>query len=222
MSNIQKVEEAYLEEFIKDTLHDAKMINVKPKNARYHHNTSYKLTPELIRGGIKSMQERVDRGELILTPEEIKSREDENYVNGVDYISLSVANLDDLYPNEIEYNPFKATETDILISSDISASRRTTNYGNEFLASGIILPSEFRAIDFRILKLIENSKLKIGDKTYEEKLDDIVKSFNYLKEIANAMIESKLYVPLREMSDGNITLCKETVRNFPELQLIRK
>lgn len=222
MSKIEVIKENELEEFIKDIIHDAKMLNVKPKNARYHHNTSYKCTPELIRSGIKSVQERINRGEIELTPEQIKNRQDENYVNGMDYISLSVAGLDDLYPNEVEYNPFKATETDILISSEIPASRSTTNYGNEFLASGIILPSEFRAIDFRIFKLIEKSKQNIGNKTYEEKLEDIVKSFNYLKEIAGAMIESKLYVPLREMSNGNITLCKETVRNFPELQLIRK
>lgn len=222
MSNIQKVEESHLEEFLKDIIHDAKMLNVKPKNARYHHNTSYKRTSDIIRGGIKSVQERIDRGELTLSPEEIKNRQDENYVNGMDYISLSVTGLDDLYPNEVEYDPYKATETDILISSDIPASRSTTNYGNEFLASAIILPCEFKAIDFRIFKLIENSKLNYGNKTYDEKLEDIVKSFNYLKDIANAMIESKLYVPLREMSSGNITLCKETVRNFPELQLIRK
>lgn len=222
MKNIERVEEVHLEEFIKDIIHDAKMINVKPKNARYHHNTSYNRTSQLIYNGIKSIQERIDCGEITLTPEEIKSRQDENYVNGMDYISLSVAGLDDLYPNEIEYNPFKAAETDILISDNIQAVRRTTNYGNEFLASKIILPSEFKAIDFRIFKLIENSKLKIRDNTYEEKLEDIVKSFNYLKEIASAMIESKLYVPLREMSDGNITLCKEVVRNFPTLELIRK
>lgn len=222
MSNIEKVEEAHLEEFIKDIIHDAKMINVKPKDARYHHNTSYGRTPELIRSGIKSVQERINNGELTLTSEEIKRRQDENYVNGMDYISLSVAGLNDLYPNEVEYDPFKATETDILISSNIQAGRSTTNYGNEFLATGIILPSEFRAIDFRIFKLIERSKQNIDSKTYEEKLEDIVKSFNYLKVIAGAMIGSKLYVPLREMSDGNITLCKETVRNFPELQLIRK
>lgn len=222
MINIEKVEAKNLEEFIKDTINDAKMINVKPKDAKFHHNTSYKRTPELIRSGIKSVQEKINNGELSLTPEQIKNRQDENYVNGMDYISLSVAGLDDLYPNEVEYDPFKATETDILIANSIKASRTTTNYGNEFLATGIILPSEFRAIDFRIFKLIEKSKLNNGNKTYDEKLENIVKSFNYLKEIANAMIESKLYVPLREMSDGNITLCKETVRNFPELQLIRK
>lgn len=43
----------------------------------------------------------------------------ESHVNGKNSVSLSVIGLKDLYPNEVEYNPFSPNLVDFLITSDI-------------------------------------------------------------------------------------------------------
>ena len=72
---------------------------------------------------------------LTLDDEMIKTMDDlDSHANGSESISLAVVGLDDLNPDEFEYDPFSEKQVDILITSDIVARRVTTNYGNEFLS----------------------------------------------------------------------------------------
>lgn len=222
MERIDYIEERYLGEYVSDTLQSARIASVEVENAKYHHNRKFERTPEIIRHGIMSAQKRMDLGITSLTEKQLSSYEDESYVNGKDYISLAVVGLTDLYQGEDEYNPFVPHKTDILITSSLKTRRSSNNYGNEFLAESIILPSEFRAIDFRILKLIEQYKNGFNSKTQEEKFNEIITAYNSLRKIAIAIKETNLDIPFREMSDENITLDIDKASEFKEVVLVRK
>jgi len=53
----------------------------------------------------------------------------------------------------------------------------------------------------------------------DEKRKRIIECYNYLRKIAIALKEAKLNIPLREMSNGNITLDKEKVSCFKKLKV---
>lgn len=207
-------------EYVKDMLLTYKKSVEDVKNAKYHHNTLYENTPSIIRDGILSKSERLRLENRSLNDKEKLIYYDENCVNGLDNISLSVVGLNDLYRDELEYSPLGTRVTDILISSDIMASRCTQNYGNEFLVSKMIKNSDFRSIDVRLLtELDEIYQKKFFRETKEQKLNWFIQNYNYLKLIAQALIDNNLDIPLREMSNENITLDIYAVAKGPELVL---
>lgn len=211
-----RLEEKYIYEYIKDILNESK---VKPENVSdslYHHNRSFKRTPIVIRHGILSLKDLNDLGIEKMTDKQLELYSDEtSHINGIENISLALTGLTDLYRDEDEYDPYSPYKPDILIDRSVVARRSTYNYGNEFLASSPITNDKFRSIDIRLFNLISE---------YEKKNNidgpkDLIEKYNYLREIAQAIIEAKLSLPLREMSNENLTLDIEKIKNMPILEL---
>ena len=112
---------------------------------------------------------------------------------------------------------------DILISGDIFARRRHKNYFNEYLADDIIFPEKFKAIDVRIIKVSENNEKVYRWPSREARILDLKKMYNGLSEIAIAIKEMNLDIPLREMSyEDNMALDIDQVASFPKISLIKK
>jgi len=213
MQNI-KIEDKHIVEYITDMLMSMKTNSKEVYDARFHHNTPYEKATNIIYNGILSKKQLAKLNNRDLTDKEKKILADESYVNGEDNISLSVVGLHDLSEREFEYNPFISSEIDIIISNELKASRRSTNYGNEFLAKDKIDTSFFRAIDFRLLKYMSDNRIP-----KEEHISNMMFYYNQLKLIANSLIEKNLDIPLREMSNENITLDVKKLVNVPKLTL---
>lgn len=225
MNNSQLIEESHIEEFVKNMISGAKTHPVNVENAIYHHNTKYENAPFNIRNGLMSTMVLMQSGRVFYTPEQLSSFEnDEATVNGIHNISLSVLGLNDQYrDDDEEYNPLKGHMPDILISSDIIARRKKTNYFNEYLSENIILPDKFKSVDIRIIKVSENAEKVYRWPSREARIKDLKEMYNQLSEIAIAMKETGLDIPLREMSyEDNMALDIDKVASFPKISLIKK
>ncbi len=197
MSNMF-LEEKYILNYIKDALNCCKGSKTIINDARYHHNSNYSDSPLIVKNGILSLKELNNRGIKNYSKKILEIMNDtDSHVNGNDGISLSVVGLNDLYPEEEEYNPFNPNMVDFLISSKISAFRTTLNYGNEFLAFKPINNKYLKSIDIRLLKLVEDRLNNHSDNS----IINIIDKYNYLKDIVIAINECNLCIPIREMSD---------------------
>lgn len=219
------IKESEVEKFVKEIINSAKTQPVNVENALYHHNTKYEYVPFNIRNGLMSVMMLQKYGRVNYTEEQLSAFENDCYnVNGIYCISLSKVGLADQYSdNDEEYNPLKGNMPDILISSDIFARRRPKNYFNEYLADDIILPDKFKAIDVRIIKVSENNEKVYRWPSREARILDLKKMYNGLSEIAIAIKEMNLDIPLREMSyEDNMVLDIDKVASFPKISLIKK
>lgn len=194
------LQEKYILEYIKDMISSFKIKNININNAKFHHNTSYRITPSVLKHGILSISELNKLGIINYTEEQLKKMSDiESHVNGINAISLSVVGLTDLYIGEFEYDPYDPKQVDLLISSDIKASRSSIHYGNEYLSYTNIESDKIKSVDIRLFKLIEEAK------TIEE-IKKIIEKYNYLIEIAKTIKNLNLDMPIRDMSSENLTL----------------
>ena len=200
MDNIALSETDVLE-YVCDILSDIKYNGSDVFNAKYHHNTDYKDASLICKYGILTLDDLNHQGIRNDSNEFLKIMSDtESHVNGKNAVSLSVVGLKDLYPKEDEYNPFSPNLVDFLITSDLSTSRSSINYGNEFLIFHSIKKEELRSIDIRLLKLIQIKKLYTNYST----ILSVLKKYNYLRKIAIEMQKQRLCIPLREMSETGI------------------
>ena len=207
------LEEKYILEYMKDMLHDAKS-GKYVINSKYHHNTDYEDAESICKNGILNIIDLKNNNIKNYSDSLIKLLSDiESHPNGDDGISLAVMGLDDLYAGEEEYNAYCPYKVDFLVSSNIKAGRRTTNYGNEYIHNGSIDKSDLTSVDIRILELIE-----LYEKGIIKSIDDIIKKFNCISDISNAMIISELNIPLREMSlDENTSLDISRLSSNPKV-----
>lgn len=210
------VEYKHCLEYIAQQIDNFKITATKVSNARYHHNTKYHLTSSIIEHGILHLRDLNAIGIQEYSDEFLNLMSDTtSHINGDDGISLSVAGLDDLNQKEEEYDPFSEKQVDILIDSDIKAFRNSTNYGNEFISFESIPREKFKAIDIRLLKLI-NKSIKSDD---IDLIKNIVRKYNSLRRIALSMCIYNLDIPLREMSDEEYTLDIEALSKSKRLKL---
>lgn len=206
------------EEFLKDVLLSCEIKSVIVNNASFHHNTSFSEAPGIIRHGILTARQRATLMGYNLTEHQIINYyDDDNYVSGLDCVSLSTPNFDyhELYKKPFIYDNRSCTRVDVVIDNSVKAYRNNNNCVNEYLVDGGIPPSLFRAIDIRILNCFNDSAFSNPNITEEEKMKQILSYYDSLKEIAKAVIESELNVPLREMSSKNITLDPHKVIKLP-------
>ena len=140
-----------------------------------------------------------------------------SHVNG---ISLSVVGLTDLYKDEDEYDPFIPIYVDFIISSDVVAYRNTTNYGNEFVSMSHISNRFIRAVDFRLLTLI-NELLDSKLEGNTEKVNMILAKFNALTKVCENMKKANLDAYVRELSLKESFLDYEKLAKNPYLKLKR-
>lgn len=196
MNNIF-IEEKYILQYIKDILRDLQQGQCKVNFAKYHHNTSYQDAPSICRNGILTMQD-LKKAKIKDYPEYLLKLYDDisSHVNGITSVSLSVVGLQDLCRDELEYNPFNPNYVDILVSSDVSASRSSTHYGNEFLSKESICVDKLKSIDIRLLSLVD----ALGKRGNNLSVEEVIKRYNLLKDIALVIKTFGLDLPLREMS----------------------
>jgi len=193
------LEKRYVLEYIRDTLNDLKQGRTGVDNARYNHNSDYSSASNIIRFGILSFLEQNRLGLRNDSPEFLQTMNDEeSHINGINGISLSVVGLTDLYPNEDEYDPRRPHSVNFLVSSDIKTDRKAYHFGNEFIAKNSISPNYFRGIEVRLLKYMQN--INKNNTPVDKIVLELIQKYNYLIDIAIAMKETKLDIPLREMS----------------------
>lgn len=213
------LEEKYILEYIRDIISDARIGSSVVNNAKYHHNTDYQDAPSVCRYGILSMLDLKKFGIKDYSEEILKLMNDiESHINGNYGVSLAVVGLTDLYPNEDEYDPYIPTKVDFLVSSNLNAYRSSERYGNEFISSKSIGVDQIRSIDIRILKLLELTTQRSHLNIYS--IQKTIEEYNCIKDIALAMKETQLDIPLREMSyQDNTTLDIDRLSDIPKLIL---
>lgn len=211
------LEEKNVFEYIYDNISGIRLCGKEVENARYHHNTTYNDAVSICRYGILTLLDLNKYGIRTVSEDFLKLMSDiESHVNGNNCVSLSVVGLDDIYPNEDEYNPFIPSHVDFLVTSDIKAGRSSIHYGNEFLSHSSIKKEELRAIDIRLLKLMELQDIYRNESSAES----ILKKYNHLKNIALEIKKQNLDIPLREMSENSIfELDLNKLVNQPKLVL---
>ena len=213
------LEERYILEYIKDILNDIKIKSYIVNNAKYHHNADYRDASSICQYGILSLVDLKKLGIKNYTDEFLKKMDDiESHINGSNAISLSVVGLQDLYPNEDEYDPFVPNQVDFLVSSEIKTGRSSINYGNEFLSYNSIGVDKLRSVDIRLLKLIELVEKGYASNNYS--IESVIRKYNYLKNIALTMKHFQLDIPLREMSyQDNSSMDLDKLSSLPKLML---
>lgn len=215
------IDEKYVLDYIKNILEDLKIGQYKVEFAKYHHSTSYKDAPSICENGILTMKDLKRTGIKNYEDDYLKICDDENsHVNGTDSVSLAIVGLKDLYKDEDEYNPFIPNQVDFLVSSDLTTSRNSTHYGNEFLSYESIDVSKLKSVDIRMLKLIDLLEKKHNVTNCS--IEKLVNNYNYLREISLSIRNKGLNIPLREMSlDEENVLDIDKMSNTSKL-LIKK
>ena len=89
-----------------------------------------------------------------------------------------------------------------MISNSISTSHVTHHFYNEFLALDSIDSKYFEAIDVKVFRAYQSSKLD----SEEFVVKNLLNQYNSLIDIAKAMQELEMDIPLRESS---LWVCKE-------------
>lgn len=213
------INEAY--KLIKKNICDCKDKTKLVTDTKFHHETNIKNVPDVLKNGLLSKRESVKLEGRELTEKEKFIYSDDYHVNGLDYISLSTVEDDfsQMYEWESLYDPFNTIDADIVISGDVQACRNTTNYYNEFLVNDKISTDLFTAIDLRILKILDFNFCNEDKNKLENRLKLMIEYYNYLRDIALALKQNNLDIPLREVSDEVITLDIDKVIKLPRLQL---
>lgn len=190
-----EVDERDIIDFIFDTLYSSKIGLENIKNAKYHHNTSYKNAPLICRYGIMPLLELNEIGIRNDSQELLKKMDDmESHVNGNNGISLAVLGLKDLYSYEDTYNPLEPGVVDFIISNSIIAHRNTLHYGNEYVHYGNIGLKNIISLDFRLLEYMSLTKNKqISSTTLIDMYNNLLKSAIIIKQLKSGLL-------LREMS----------------------
>ncbi|MEG2351264.1 MAG: hypothetical protein RSA10_03275 [Bacilli bacterium] len=213
------LEEKHVLEYISDNLSDFMGKSITVNNAKFHHNTSYKLVPSVLEHGILSMQELNKNKITSYSDASLALMDDiDSHINGNSGISLAVYGLTDLYNDEDEYYP-SSELVDFSIDSSINARRITNHYGNEFVAENIITSDKFKSVDIRLINYIK--EITNSTKTLNRlKLEKLIIKYNYIILISTAMKKAKLNIPLREMSlDEGYGLNIDKIATSPTLIL---
>lgn len=213
------LEEKYALEYIKDMISSTKTRPVSVTNAKYHHNTEYRDASSICHHGILTLADLKKIGIKDYDDDLVSRMDDtESHINGTDAISLAVMDLQDLYKDEEEYNPYAPSKVDFLVSSEVQTRRVSIHYGNEFLCQSSISNDKLRSVDIRLLKLIE--MIEKGYLSGNFTVRNAIEKYNYLKEIALTMKQVQLDIPIREMSNSdNFVLDVDKLSSNPKLVL---
>ena len=203
---------------LKDLLLSARIPFEEVEKAKFHHNTRYSDAAKIVSTGLLSYLEKMKLAGKEPDYKELQIRSDEHFVNGSTFISLSKEGFSeaDLYPGEdlwiFDYK--KDDSVDIVISNDVKAVGIAINYLNEYLAEDRVDRDLFRAVDTRLINYFDSIDKSA---TFELK----VRKFNNLREIALAMKESELDIPLRHNGVEQFGLDIEKVSSFPIVKIRR-
>lgn len=208
-------------DYVETSIEDVISTPIEVIDDKFHHNTRYEDTISIVENGILSGKEQNKIG--LISDETLELFDDtESHANGSESISLAVVGMTDLNPDEFEYNPFCEKNVDILITSDISARRVSTNYGNEYLSDESIMNDKFRAIDTRLLAYIAAIRMSTVREPVDVSITQVLKNYNNLKELANVLKVKSLDIPLREMSTNQGTSIDiDKLSSMPKVKMKR-
>lgn len=208
-------------DYVETSIADVISTPIEVIDDKFHHNTRYEDTISIVENGILSGKEQNKIG--LISDETLELFDDtESHANGSESISLAVVGMTDLNPDEFEYNPFCEKSVDILITSDISARRVSTNYGNEYLSDESIMNDKFRAIDTRLLAYIAAIRMSTVKEPVDVSITQVLKNYNNLKELANVLKVKSLDIPLREMSTNQGTSIDiDKLSSMPKVKMKR-
>ena len=202
----------------------------------FNHNTAYnKLGSIILSGGLCSIRELNKRsiektGKALYTKEELNRLDgDFHFATGTDGISFSKTNLDDLYPDEWEYEPLNNKNVNIIIPDNkeireiYKIGRNSYNYGNEFVSKKPILPiDEFIAVDFRLLSYIKENLSNENSDKFAKMVIETINKYNSLLSSAEIVYKDNLKMPFRENSDNlNRGLDTERLAKSPQIILVK-
>lgn len=197
------LDEKEVKGYIKSIINDCVIGRIHMEKDLYHHNTSYKLAPSVIKHGILSIEGMNKKG-IKQYSEEILDRMDDisSHVNGKNGVSLSVVGLTDLYPDENEYDPCRDDAVDFLVTREIKTYRMTIHYGNEYVTRDIN-PDKILSLDIRLLNCLGRLELKTQKSLEGDYIRNIIEKYNHLLEIAMTLKQTNSYIPIREMSNND-------------------
>ena len=137
-----------------------------------------------------------------LTQKEIELFTSDCCVNGLNGVSISSINVDwaQMYRDECWYNPSRGVLANIVISNDVRAAQTTDHYFNEFVVYGGIAPKDFKAIDVRVLRLLDYYRKESDDVV----INAMITQYNSLIDVASTIRELSMDIPLRESSKWTI------------------
>lgn len=215
------LDEEHVLDYVENNINSCLSEPVLVVDDKFHHNTRYKDAVSIIKNGILSMSELSKLGIETYSDELLTTMSDiESHANGSESISLAVVGLTDLLPDEFEYDPFSEKHVDFLITKDITARRVTTNYGNEYLSDDSIYTDKFRAIDVRLLSLVQSIREKKDKELCNSSVRELLENYNRLREMARLIKDMQLDVPLREMSKNEgIALDIDRVSSMPKVKI---
>lgn len=211
------LEEKYILEYVKDMLNSFKLGTMSIDNDKFHHNTTYEYAPSIIKYGILSLRElnklglRHDSEEFLEIMDDIDS-----HINGIDGVSLSILGLSDNDRNKFLFDPISTNNVDFLVDKDIPVARCGSNYDNEYICRRPILPGKLCAVDIRLLGYADTL---VKEKQNLITIEGLVSRYNALKDIAIAVKNSNLNIPLREMSNDEFTIDVDKIVTSPKLVL---
>ena len=208
-------------DFVESSINSCLTTPLVVSDDKFHHNTKYKDAVSIIKNGILSPSELNKLGVAGYSDDIVQAMSDiESHANGSESISLAVVGLDDISPDEFEYDPFSERYVDFLITSDIRARRVSTNYGNEFLSDISIDTDKFRAIDIRLLSLIQTIRENTNTERTSSSVGELIDNYNKLRDMAKLLRERKLGVPLREMSsEEELAIDIEKISSMPKVKI---
>ena len=215
------LESRYALDYVENSISNCLTSSTIILDDKFHHNTKYKDALSIIKNGILSPSELNKLGIEGYSDEIIESMSDiESHANGSDSISLAVVGLEDVMPDEFEYDPFSEKHVDILITSDIVARRVSTNYANEYLSDNSIDTDKFRAIDVRLLSFVQTIRERTSGEKINDSVSELIDNYNKLRDMAKLLKDTKLRVPLREMSNNDgIELDIEKISTMPKVKI---
>ena len=215
------LESRYALDYVENSISNCLTSSTIILDDKFHHNTKYKDALSIIKNGILSPSELNKLGIEGYSDEIIESMSDiESHANGSDSISLAVVGLEDVTPDEFEYDPFSEKHVDILITSDIVARRVSTNYANEYLSDNSIDTDKFRAIDVRLLSFVQTIRERTSGEKINDSVSELIDNYNKLRDMAKLLKDTKLRVPLREMSNNDgIELDIEKISTMPKVKI---
>lgn len=149
-----------------------------------------------------------------MTQEEIELFTSDCCVNGLEGVSVSSLDVDfsKMYKDECWYNPSRGVLANVVVSNEVRAAQVTDHYFNEFVVYGGIKPKYFKAIDVRVLRLLDYYKKDSDDVAIKAMLTQ----YNSLINIAKTMKELDINIPLRESSKWVIS----EITNGPYMERI--
>lgn len=204
-----------VEYFIKENILEYSLTDENDIDACYHHNSRYIDILSILKYGILSLKKMNELGIRHLSDEQLVLFDDiTSHINGVNGISLSVRNMKDLYKNEEEYMSDSEELVDFTIDSNIKAVRNSSRYGNEYISYDDISVDSIRTLDFRIINLLNNSKIK-DDKFYKK----IAFNYNRILEAAKIIKLQQNNIAIRETSNNTKKLEIDKIVELPRIRI---